>query len=110
MAGILHLPHFHFPQMRIAWHTERVRDFPGREAPPAVLEHDTKGREELAIFGLCDVGAEGPASLNSVCDLPAREGLEAMSLLTTGGPTPRGRETLADASPYDLLGYLGLLD
>jgi hypothetical protein len=67
-------------------------------------------RDELAAFGLCDaVSADGPASLRTVNQVSNGEGLESLALLRTEAQKPRRPESLADASPYDFLLYLGLM-
>jgi hypothetical protein len=109
MFAVLHLRHHRDTAGKPRWALPRARDFIHRRTPPAVADHDASQRDELAIHGLCDAGPEGPASLHSLDALGPEKGLEAVSLVRTGARRPKGQETLADASPYDLLGYLGLL-
>jgi hypothetical protein len=80
-----------------------------RASPAVVPKTKARARDELAAFGLCDLGAGGPASLATLSDVSQRESLEALSLLRTGTPRSTSPTTLADASPYDFLLYLGLM-
>jgi hypothetical protein len=81
-----------------------------RVAPPQpVARPSAAAREELAAFGFCEASAEGPASLKTLNHVSAGEGLEALSLLRTDTRKPGRPESLADASPYDFLLYLGLM-
>jgi hypothetical protein len=113
MFGLLdvrHMRRIFAPEKEITRHGRGDRDRCDQKAPPeAVADHASAARDELAVFGLVAAGAERPASLNSIDDLSHREGLEAISLLRTGAPKPKGQESLADASPYDFLMYMGLL-
>jgi hypothetical protein len=114
MIGFLDVRHIrHF----LAQEKETTRSRDGRRggrpreaaAQPAARP-GAAGRDELAAFGLCDaVSADGPASLKTLSQASDSEGLEAHGLLRTDTPKPRGPESLADASPYDFLLYLGLM-
>jgi hypothetical protein len=67
-------------------------------------------RDELAAFGLCDaVSADGPASLKTLSQVTGSEGLGALGLVRTEMRKPGRPESLAEASPYDFLLYLGLM-
>jgi hypothetical protein len=94
------------------WGLARLFGLGGRRARDVVAEsaEASAPRDELALRGLTDVGLEGPASVHTLAALPPGEGLEAMGLLGARARRPRKAQTLADASPYDVLGYLGLID
>jgi hypothetical protein len=75
----------------------------------AVADRGLAARDELTAFGLCEARAEGPASLKTLSQVADDEGLEAISLLRTDTRKQSRPESLADASPYDFLLYLGLM-
>jgi hypothetical protein len=91
---------------RVAAQDGRVREAPTQP----VARPGPAARDELAAFGLCDaVSAEGPASLKTLSQVSDGEGLGTLGLVRTETRKPRRPETLADASPYDFLLYLGLM-
>ena len=91
---------------RVAAPEGRVRETPRQP----VARPGPAARDELAAFGLCDVvSAAGPASLRTVNQVSDREGLETLALLRTETRKPSRPASLAEASPYDFLLYLGLM-
>jgi hypothetical protein len=114
MIGFLDVRHIrhllaherHSARSHVGAQDGRVREAP---APPVARPGPT-ARDELAAFGLCDVvSADGPASLRTVNQVSNREALETFALLRTETRKPSRPASLAEASPYDFLLYLGLM-
>jgi hypothetical protein len=107
MFDLLYVRSIREPEEETARHPAGDGDFGDQGAREAADHHDSSPRNDLAVFGLVDVGAEGPPSLYSSSDLPARDTLGVFGLVGAGGPA--GQQSLDTASPRDLLKLLGLL-
>lgn len=79
------------------------------ERPEDAAERDRLSREELEVFGLVDDGGiDVPAYQRTLADLSEPENLGALGLLGAGEGGPEGGRSLANATPWEFLGMLGL--
>lgn len=107
MFDLLDVRDIREPEEETVQHPADDGDFGDQGASEAADHPGLSPREELAIFGLVAVGAEGPPSLYSTNDLLARDTLGVFGLVGAGGPARW--KSLDTASPRDLLKMLSLM-